>query len=145
MTETKTSVKEKIMAISGATISECSCDKCKGLCRTPCLGTPEDIAKLIEAGYGDRLAPSLWCVGMLTGLIKEPIKLMAPVLEKNGWCTFRTQEGLCELHDKGLKPLEGKLASCRPKPNGWSLQNDFTWLIAKEWIPLQGYFNQKGI
>lgn len=25
-------------------------------------------------------------------------------------CTFLTPEGRCELHDKGLKPLEGRVA-----------------------------------
>lgn len=141
----KTSTEARIMALSGTKPSECSCDSCKRLCHTPCIGTPEDIEKLINAGYGDRLAPSLWCVGMLNGLTRTPIKMIMPIREESGWCTFRLPDGLCELHEKGLKPLEGKLASCRPKPKGWTLQRDFTWLIAKEWLPYQELFNRKGI
>lgn len=46
---------QEISVKSGIRPSECSCEKCKNLCRTPCLGTPEDINKLLEAGYGKRL------------------------------------------------------------------------------------------
>ena len=131
---------QEISVKSGIRPSECSCDKCKNLCRTPCLGTPEDINKLLEAGYGNRLTPILWGVGMLVGLTDKPIKMVQPRLENNGWCTFRQPNGLCELHDKGLKPTEGKLATHKPKPNGWSLKKDITWLVAKRWLPLQGMF-----
>lgn len=33
--------------------------------------------------------------------------------EIDGWCAFRQPDGLCELHDRGLKPTEGVLASCK--------------------------------
>ena len=135
-----TSTAERIKTLSGVALSECSCEKCKGLCKTPCLGTPDDIEALIKAGYRNRLAITYWVPGMLLGLTKKPIKMIQPIQREDGWCTFRTSDGLCELHGKGLKPLEGKLASCRPKPVGWTIQNDFTWLIAKEWLPLQDMF-----
>lgn len=140
ITVTTSPTAERIMALSGATLSECSCEKCKGLCRTPCIGTPEDIEALINAGYGERLAITHWASGMLLGLTKEPIMMIQPLQEVKGWCTFRTPDGLCELHDRELKPLEGKLASCRPIPKGWNIIRDFTWLIAKEWLPLQDQF-----
>ncbi|MDE5976279.1 MAG: hypothetical protein K2G69_07005 [Muribaculaceae bacterium] len=133
---------KRIMEISGATPSECSCDRCKNLCRTPCLGTPSDIERLIQAGYASRLAPTVWLVGKLTGVTDSPIQMIQPRLEANGWCTFRRDDGLCELHGKGLKPLEGRLASCRPKSKDWTIEKDFTWLIAKEWLPLQHLFPQ---
>lgn len=135
-----TAIETEIMTVSGTYSCQCSCEKCKNLCRTPCLGTPEDISALISAGYESRLAPILWGVGMLAGLIGYPIKMIQPKIEDNGWCTFRTADGLCELHDKGLKPLEGKLASCRPKPANWDIRKDYTWLIAKTWLPLQQCF-----
>lgn len=134
---------QDISAMSGIQPSECSCGKCRDLCRTPCIGTPEDIERLIAAGYGDRLASTAWGVGMLAGLTDRPVMMLAPRREDNGWCTFRTSDGLCELHAKGLKPTEGRLASCRPKPIGWSLRKDFTWLTAKTWLPLQGLFKGK--
>ena len=30
--------------------------------------------------------------------------------EKDGWCVFRTGEGLCELHGKSYKPFECRMA-----------------------------------
>lgn len=65
---------QEISVKSGIRPSECSCEKCKNLCRTPCLGTPEDINKLLEAGYGKRLTPVLWGVGMLVGLTINPLR-----------------------------------------------------------------------
>ena len=131
---------KRIMNLSGVFPSECSCEKCKDACKTPCLGTPEDIEALIKSGFGSRLAITQWVPGMLLGLTKEPILMIQPRQSEDGWCTFRTSDGFCELHDKGLKPLEGKLTSCRPKPRNWTIQKDFTWLIAKEWLPLQYTF-----
>lgn len=131
---------ERIMHISGTKKSEWDCDRCKNLCRTPGLGTPEDIESLIKAGYKDRLVTTVWMVGKMFGLTDNPVMMIQPKQEVYGWCTFRTPDGLCELHDKGLKPLECKLASCRPKPLGWTVQKDFTWLIAKTWLPLQHLF-----
>lgn len=61
-----------IMQKSGRKPTACSCEKCKSQCRTPCLGTPEDIERLIDAGYKDRLAPTEWLVGMLFGVIDRP-------------------------------------------------------------------------
>lgn len=126
----------------GYKVTECSCERCKNQCRTPCLGTPEDIDRLIKAGYGDRLALTLWRAGLLIGCTNKIIKLVAPIQEDNGWCTFRTSDGLCELHDKGLKPTEGKLTHhsnlLRVRPD-----RNLTWLIVKEWLPYQEMFNQK--
>lgn len=139
----ETSINERIMTISGTRPCQCSCDKCKSLCRTPCIGTPDDINALLGAGYGDRLATTLWGVGMVLGLTSRPIRMIQPALAENGWCTFRRPDGLCELHEKGLKPLEGKLASCRPKPAGWNIEKDFSWLIAQTWIPYQDKFNNR--
>lgn len=33
----------------------CACDKCKNMCKVPCIGTPKDIEAIIDAGYADRL------------------------------------------------------------------------------------------
>lgn len=131
---------EEISKRSGIISCECSCEKCRNMCRTPCIGTPEDIEKLIAAGYGNRLEITFWGVGVLAGVTDKIIKMIAPRQERNGWCTFRRPDGLCELHDKGLKPTEGRLASCKPKPKGWTLRNDITVLTAMTWVPLQKMF-----
>lgn len=122
-----------IMRKSGRKPCECSCDKCKSQCHTPCLGTPEDIERLIKAGYGDRLALTEWAAGVLMGLCDEPIQMIQARLEENGWCTFY-HDGKCELHDKGLKPTEGRLSHHSLKRDNYNPKKSLSWLIAKEWL-----------
>lgn len=114
--------------------SECSCTICQSMCRTPCLGTPEDIERLVDAGYADRLVPTEWGVGMIVGLISRPI-YMLQAETVNGWCTF-FHNGLCELHSRGLKPIEGKLAHhTDPIIHGnQRISLNVAWLVAKEWM-----------
>ena len=50
----------------------------------------------------------------------------------NGWCAFRKEDGLCELHDLGLKPTEGVLTSCRDKEVRF--EDSVTRMVAGEWI-----------
>lgn len=76
----------------------CTCDKCKNMCKVPCIGTPKDIEAIIDAGYADRLKETMWMVGYLA--VKEkPIAMIQPT-EKDGWCAFRQPDGLCELYDR---------------------------------------------
>ena len=44
---------------SGRKPTVCNCTRCQAQCHTPCLGTPEDIEKLLKAGYADRLTAYL--------------------------------------------------------------------------------------
>jgi hypothetical protein len=83
------------------------------MCQSPCIGTPEDIARLIAAGHRDKLAPTLYAPLLDYGV--PPVSMVAPLKTEKG-CVFRTEEGLCSLHASGLKPLEGKLASCKHTP-----------------------------
>lgn len=125
---------QRIARESGCKPSECSCTQCRNMCHTPCLGTPEDIERLVNVGYADRLVPTEWGVGMIVGLISRPIyMLQADTI--NGWCTFY-HNGLCELYDKGLKPTEGKLAHYTdPIIHGNQHTSLYVaWLIAKEWM-----------
>lgn len=124
-----------IMQKSGRKPTVCNCERCKAQCHTPCLGTPEDIGKLIDAGYGSRLAPTTWLVGMLMGVCDRPIQMVQAKIE-NGWCTFY-HDGLCELHAKGLKPTEGKLSHHSIKKDNFEPKRSLSWLVAKEWLPLQ--------
>lgn len=57
----------------------------------PCSEDPAEIAKT------DPLRAMLVTMQMLAEMPKL-----------NGGCTFHGKDGLCELHDKGLKPTEGK-------------------------------------
>lgn len=99
--------------------SECQCDRCKRACNKtrPCWGTPKDILKIINAGYGKKLMLDWWgnMVGdeidfyMIVPAIKGYESYRAPIYPI-GECTFY-KDGLCELHNLKLKPLEGRLAS----------------------------------
>lgn len=92
--------------------SECDCEKCSNMCQAPCSGTPEDMEKLIDHGYADRLS--------YDDLEPKPY-ILKPSLKgyegkKQPWltaspdgCTF-WKNGKCELHASGLKPIQGKLA-----------------------------------
>lgn len=94
-------------------ITECSCDKCKNMCKTPCIGTVEDIHKIAAAGFANKLAPSKWAVGLMMGTHNKMIDIIVPLHnEKTGYCSFYSN-GLCELHNLGLKPTEGKYATCK--------------------------------
>lgn len=118
---------------TGVKPTSCSCDQCKRMCRTLCLGTPHDMIALIEAGYGDRLVPVTWVTGLLFGLTNKPVEMVQPRLEKNGWCTFY-KNGLCELHDKGLKPTEGILSG---HTKGITPETSMMWYVAQTWLPFQ--------
>lgn len=126
------SVNQRIMRTTKRKITFCKCKKCQSQCNTPCLGTPDDILKLIEAGYADRLAPTMWSAGMLLGVTNHSIYLIASKTGEDGMCTF-FHGGLCELHDKGLKPLEGKLSHHSTAMDNWTPKRSISWNVAKEW------------
>ncbi len=99
----------------------CACDICKGFCRRrPCWPTPDEARRLIDKGYADRLMVDYWSGDGFDG---GDIYLLCPAIvghEQNiapfmpvGRCTFLTDNELCELHDPGLKPIEGRIASCK--------------------------------
>lgn len=60
---------QRIIRKTGRRPVECRCRLCRQQCRIPCLGTPEDILRLLKAGYRERLAPTRWAVGLLLGKI----------------------------------------------------------------------------
>ena len=93
--------------------SECACSKCQSMCKTPCIGTPNEMIDIALAGYADRIALTGWAAGMLFGTHNRMVDIIAPLYdEKKGSCTFYT-DGRCELHEAGLKPMEGRFASCK--------------------------------
>lgn len=126
---------ERVIRKTGKKPVACKCVKCKAQCtRTPCLGTPEDILKLIEAGYADRLASTIWGAGMTMGLMTHPVEIVAPLYDHaKGACTF-FNNGLCDLHDLGLKPTEGRLSSHEPAGKGFTNKKNIAWNVVKEWI-----------
>ena len=42
--------------------------------------------------------------------------------------------GLCELHDKGLKPTEGRLSHHSTRLDNFKASKSISWNVAKEWL-----------
>lgn len=126
----ETSLK-RIMRKTGRKPCQCKCSLCKEQCHTPCLGTPEDIEKLIDAGYTSKLKPTDWYAGVIMGVIDSPIPMIQPIAGEE-YCVF-FQNGLCELHDKGLKPTEGRLSHHSTRIDNFKPSKSIAWNVAKEW------------
>jgi hypothetical protein len=89
--------------------AKCKCHECVELCENrPCWGTPEETE--------EKRAP--W--------------------RPYGRCTFLTEEGLCELHDKGLKPLEGRVATCKITKESTKNHAEARAFIVKRWKTKKG-------
>ena len=103
---------EKLNISNKFNINSCSCEMCKKMCQTtPCIGTPKDIEKIIDAGFKDKLSITGWATGLMIGTHSEIINIIAPKYDdKNKACSFY-ENGLCKLHDLNLKPTEGKYAT----------------------------------
>lgn len=96
--------------------STCTCDTCVEMCSNrPCWPTPAESKAIQDAGYSSRLMRDYWVsdshfdhdVDMLVPAIVGYEGGTAPTWP-TGQCTF-LKDGKCELHDKGLKPLEGRV------------------------------------
>lgn len=127
---------EKIMRKTGTKPVSCKCQDCKTQCLTnPCLGTPEDIQKIIDAGYGHRLRSTLWRAGtQYLKVTNKEIEMVQPWYDKEKKsCTFFTN-GLCELHDKALKPTEGKLSLHGGRKTNFDAKKSIAWAVAKVWL-----------
>lgn len=99
----------------GIAPSECACERCQSMCQAPCTGSVEDMERLIDAGYADRLMfDDLPSKGHPPDILKPALKGVeggpAPwQTSSSEGCTF-WKGGKCELHDLGLKPTLGRLA-----------------------------------
>lgn len=98
---------ELVAAITDRRPSQCSCPRCQEMCQiTPCLGTPQDIAKLFDAGYAEHLCHTLWCGGLTIGVPEiEMVQLRA--VPGGGACPLFAA-GRCTVH--AIKPTSGRLA-----------------------------------
>lgn len=123
---------QKIARKTGNKPVSCKCQTCKKQCTTaPCLGTPEDIEKLIDSGYGSRINETGWASGIMMGITDKMITMYQAEMTPTG-CTF-FKDGLCELHGRGLKPTEGKLSHHGVKTVG-NPNKVLSWAVAKEWL-----------
>lgn len=78
------------------------------LCREQmCLGTPHDIARLYQHGYGNMMRPGV--VVMRDEDKKRTVKLqMVQLLATKDGCVMY-KDGQCLLRDAGLVPTQGRL------------------------------------
>jgi hypothetical protein len=109
------------------------------MCQRACWPTPDDARRLIAAGHGPRLMLDRW-VGPINDMGTDTtgdVLLLAPA-EKGregreaawwpgGGCVMQRSDGLCELHDAGLKPTEGRVASCKGTPEDLHRRMASTW------------------
>lgn len=118
--------------------SSCSCDRCRAMCEAPCIPTPQEAERLIQLGYG----PKLMQRPIYNWEIHDDIQVLCPanpgkegqvvnIVFRDG-CVFQDASGLCQLHDLGLKPLEGRLAIHGMSNNGL---HDF---VASTWDSYDG-------
>lgn len=94
------------------TQNQCSCERCALMCHhSPCTPTPEEAIRLLESEFAKHM--------MLTVIPDIKKGRLAAVIAPKGIhredsparrCIL-LENGLCRLHDTGLKPLEGRLAS----------------------------------
>lgn len=122
----------RIIRKTGRKPIQCKCKDCKKQCRTPCMGTPSDILKLIEAGYVNKLSKTQWAVALLYKRHDSVILMIQATAGENG-CVF-FHDGLCELHDLGLKPTEGKLSHHSVTLENYKFSKGLAWNVAKEWL-----------
>lgn len=76
---------------------------------------------MLDAGYADRLMLDWWQqdepIAILCGALKGYEGELAPDMPiSDDGCTFWV-DGLCQLHEVGLKPLEGRVAHHSNKPD----------------------------
>lgn len=95
--------------------NSCTCNTCKGMCRIPCWGYPQQFKKLIDLGYSDYMAVDYFIEkdGSYTYLLcfnqKDNNSKKMSFAKNNGKCIMQDKEGLCKVHYIE-KPAEGKNA-----------------------------------
>lgn len=105
-----------ITQLTGLAPMDCSCNKCVQMCKTAtCIGTPTEMAMIANAGFEDKIMITYLAAPVVKlTLGVDVVKVVAPKFdETKGRCVFLNDKDKCDLHDLGLKPLEGKLANCK--------------------------------
>ena len=125
---------QRIIRKTGRKLVECKCNLCKSQCLTcSCLGTPEDIEKIIDAGLGEHIKETEWLAGVIMGTMKSSILMYQAEYKDKTGCVFFV-DGLCRLHASGLKPTEGKLSHHSTRADNFNPKRALALLVAKEWI-----------
>lgn len=129
------------MKTNNITFKACSCKRCQLMCmNSPCLGSPNDIKRLIKLGHKDNMSLTIWAVGYMNsnGQI-PPIEMIQLKGNPNGLTPYtRTcvmfENGLCSIHEN--KPTGGKLAQ-HDDTQQQVLERELS--IAKLWLNKDGF------
>jgi hypothetical protein len=100
-----------------------------------------NIGAYVTCLYSNDLESLSQTEGCNVNMMKEkPIAMIQPTV-KDGWCAFRQPDGLCELHDRGLKPTEGVLASCKvvKEDNVPTYETSVLRAVAHEWVKVENF------
>ena len=106
---------DKISRATGRYPVSCDCPRCRRQCLTPCLGTPEDIWRLIEAGYEERLRITFWAVGMLVGAIPFPILMVQAHQTEHGCIFWKTGCANCMAKGSNRRRVACRIMSLRKR------------------------------
>ena len=109
----------------------CSCDVCRGYCQRPGWWTVDEADKAIRLGYASRMMLEISPernFGVLSPAFKgNEMGCALQIFSKNG-CTFFIN-GLCELFETGIQPLECRFCHHDRKGEGtkchFDLENDW--------------------
>lgn len=128
------------------TISSCRCKECQEMCMRPCLPTPsqyrtypEEVKKgFATSSYtNDKHEDIMVLVPRRRKIPLEGFSEIEGFMENHfaflERCIFQTDEFLCSLHKKGLKPIEGQLVHCK-QTNKES--NEIHQMVLEEWQDL---------
>ncbi|MDR2002668.1 MAG: hypothetical protein LBQ74_06525 [Prevotella sp.] len=66
-----------------------------------------------------------------------PIPMVQIIQAENGCVFFK--DGLCELHNLGLKPTEGKLSHHNIRLDNYIFELSIGWNVTKEWVDMCNY------
>jgi hypothetical protein len=103
---------------------ECSCDRCRTMCRRPCWPSPAEVRVLIDKGYAPKLMLDWW-IGPPDIYLICPANpgrggkpaprgpdmlafLFGGASELTSGCIMQSKSGKCKIHK--LKPIEGRKA-----------------------------------
>lgn len=94
---------------------QCACARCQAACASStCLPTPDEARLLIARGYAGRLCsyrfhPDPARLAFIGPAARGDGGAEEVPHTRRGSCTF-FERGTCLLHDRGFKPLEGRIA-----------------------------------
>jgi hypothetical protein len=133
----------------------CSCQTCRDYCLRPGWWTVSEAEKAIKAGFAGRMMLEISPerqFGVLSPAFRGNEENYAMQLFSGNGCTF-LRDGLCELFDNGLQPLECRYCHHERKGLGAAchtdLENDWNTKRGKKiivrWGNAIGFWKRQGL